>query len=125
MNREIAALAPHVTDFSGKTSLKELGAMIEMSRALISVDSVPIHLASALEKPTVALFGPTSEETWGPWRNPSSRVVVQDLSCRPCYRPGCGGSGKSDCLETLGAEQIIKALEDLIPIGGECHFPRD
>lgn len=114
MNQEIAALAPFVIDLSGKISLKELGAMIEKSRMLLSADSVPVHIASALKKPTVVVFGPTCEKNWGPWRNPASRIVTQNISCRPCYQPGCGGSGKSDCLEMLSSERIIDAIQDLL-----------
>lgn len=114
MNQAILSQAPFAVDLSGQISLKELGAVIEMSRMLLSVDSVPVHLASSLKKPTVALFGPTCEKNWGPYRNPAARVVVQNVTCRPCYRPGCGGSGKSDCLETLSAEQIIAAVDDIL-----------
>nr|WP_231919528.1 putative lipopolysaccharide heptosyltransferase III [Simkania negevensis] len=114
MNKEIVSLAPFAIDLSGQISLKELGAMIKMSQMLLSVDSVPMHLASALKKPTVAIFGPTCEQNWGPWRNPGARVVTQKLSCRPCYQPGCGGSGKSDCLTTLSSQSIIQAVEEVL-----------
>ena len=114
MNEEIVSLAPFAIDLSGQISLKELGAMIGMSRMLLSVDSVPMHIASALKKPTVAIFGPTCEQNWGPWRNPASRMITQKRSCRPCYQPGCGGSGKSDCLTTLSSASIIDAVTDLL-----------
>lgn len=114
MNKKIQEIAPFAIDLSGMTSLKELGAMIDMSRMLLSVDSVPVHMASALKKPTVAIFGPTCDENWGPWRNSAARVVTQKMSCRPCYRPGCGGSGKSDCLETLSPKVIIDEVNHLL-----------
>ncbi len=102
-----------VLDFSGKTSLKELAAVIEMSRALITVDSVPLHMASALKTPLVALFGPSSEVDWGPWQHPASVVVSQKLSCQPCGRDGCGGSKLSDCLYTLSVDKVRDALRSL------------
>ena len=101
-----------VAVLGGETSLKELGALIALSELLVCVDSVPLHLASALKKPVVALFGPTSDVTWGPWRNPHARVVSQSFSCRPCYQDGCGGSKYSDCLATLPVEQVLAAVED-------------
>ncbi|MES2273148.1 MAG: putative lipopolysaccharide heptosyltransferase III [Chlamydiota bacterium] len=104
-----------VIRLSGKISLKELGALIEMSEILICVDSVPLHMASALQKPVVAIFGPTSDVTWGPWRNVRARIVSQNLSCRPCYRDGCGGSKRSDCLDTLSVSQVLKAIGSLQP----------
>lgn len=114
MNKEILEFAPFAFDFSGATSLKELGAIIEKSEMLLSVDSVPIHMASALQKPTVALFGPTCERNWGPWCHPLSQVVTQRFSCRPCYQRGCAGSGKSDCLDTLSSESILEAIENIL-----------
>lgn len=114
MNQRIAELSPGVIDLSGKISLKELGAIIAKSRLLVTVDSVPLHLASALKKPVIALFGPTCDQNWGPYRNSAARVITMPMSCRPCYQPGCGGSGKSDCLETLPASKIIKALHAFI-----------
>lgn len=114
MNRKIAAEVPGVIDLSGKLTLKELGACIERSRLLITVDSVPLHIASALQKPVVAVFGPTCDQNWGPWQNPFSKVITMPLSCRPCYRPGCAGSGKSDCLLTLPPKKIIEAAKELL-----------
>jgi heptosyltransferase-3 len=72
---------------------------------------VPLHMASALKKPVVAIFGPTSDAAWGPWRNPRAKVVAQNISCRPCYQDGCGGSKYSDCLHTLPVERVLEALD--------------
>lgn len=102
-----------VVDWSGQTSLKELGAVMAMSRALVTVDSVPMHMASALKVPVVALFGPSSEVDWGPWNHPQGVVVAQELSCRPCGRDGCGGSKLSDCLYTLNVERVLEAFEQI------------
>jgi heptosyltransferase-3 len=98
---------------AGRTSLKELGALILLSEMLVCVDSVPLHMASALKHPVVALFGPTSDVTWGPWQNPKARIVSQNFSCRPCYQDGCGGSKYSDCLQTLPVESVLRAIESL------------
>lgn len=105
-------------DLAGKISLKELAALIQLSELLVCVDSVPLHMASALKKPVVAIFGPTSEINWGPWRNPHARVVAQRLSCRPCYRDGCGGSKMSDCLQTLSVDAVLAEIERLERFNG-------
>ncbi len=102
-----------VINLSGKITLKELAALIDQSELLICVDSMPFHMASALKKRVVAIFGPTSDVTWGPWRNPNARVVVQEMSCRPCYMDGCGGSKMSDCLATLGVGAVLRAIDHL------------
>lgn len=116
MNEKIAKLAnsKNVVDFSGKVSLKGLGALIKKANLLVCVDSVPLHLASALKSPVLALFGPTSEKNWAPWKNPYARVFVKNHPCRPCYMPGCGGCGISDCLESMTASEVIKEIESLL-----------
>ena len=85
MIQDILALCPHVPviNLAGQIDLKQLGAVIDGAQAVICVDSVPLHLTSALKKPVVVLFGPTSELNWGPWNNPQARVVTQKMSCRP------------------------------------------
>lgn len=102
-----------VVNLAGKMTLKELGALIQGAKVLVTVDSVPLHMASALKTPVLVFFGPTSEVNWGPWRHPSSKVLTQPFSCRPCYQDGCGGSKKSDCLLSLSLDQMIKAFEEL------------
>jgi heptosyltransferase-3 len=113
---EILKLVPHVPvlNLGGKTSLKELGALIEMSRCLVCVDSVPLHMSSALKSPAVVLFGPSSDLNWGPWLNPRARVVAQHLPCRPCLMDGCGGSKMSDCLHSLPVSKVLQAIEQVV-----------
>lgn len=106
-----------VCNLAGKLTLKELGALIERAAALVCVDSVPMHMASALKKPVVAIFGPTSDITWGPWQNPQARVVFESMSCRPCYLDGCGGSKLSDCLVRLSIDKVLSELELLTEVG--------
>jgi len=115
MVEEILKLIPHapVINLAGQISLKELAAVIQLSCGLICVDSVPLHMASALKTPVVALFGPTSDLNWGPWMHPYSRVVAQKIPCRPCLMDGCGGSKVSDCLQTLSVERVLEAVESL------------
>jgi heptosyltransferase III len=116
MAQEILSLAPDVPVFNcaGTLTLKELAALIEMSQALICVDSVPLHIASSTKTPVVALFGPTSEQNWGPWMHPKAQVVTQTWSCRPCYQDGCGGSKKSDCLLSISEHAILSALDGVL-----------
>ena len=85
-----------------------------MSRAFICVDSVLLHIASATKTPVVALFGPTSEQNWGPWMHVKAKVVTQNFSCRPCYQDGCGGSKKSDCLLRIPQNAILAALDEVL-----------
>lgn len=100
-----------VIHLGGKVTLKELGALIQKCECLVCVDSVPFHMASALKKRVVAIFGPTSEVTWGPWRNPNARIVTENVSCRPCYMDGCGGSKMSDCIQTVSVQKVLALID--------------
>lgn len=103
-----------VLDLSGQLTLKELAALIDAAACLFTVDSVPLHIASALQRPVVALYGPSSEVEWGPWRNPAARVVTDDASCRPCGLDGCGGSKVSDCLTHIPVDRVLAAMAPLL-----------
>jgi heptosyltransferase-3 len=71
-----------------------------------------MHIASAMGTPVVALFGPSGEFNWGPWRVPH-RVVASDHTCRPCGNDGCGGGKVSECLTTLPVSAVLQAVQSL------------
>jgi ADP-heptose:LPS heptosyltransferase len=70
-----------VVDFSGKTDLLTLAALIGKARLLITVDSAPMHLASASRTPQVILFGPTNPFHWRPRESPA--LILQGTSTSP------------------------------------------
>jgi heptosyltransferase-3 len=74
---------------------------------------MPMHLAAAMGTPTVALFGPSRENEWGPW-NVEQRVVTTTHSCRPCGIDGCGSGKVSDCLTRLPVDAVHAAVRELI-----------
>lgn len=102
-----------VHDFSGRLSLRELAALTARARLFVGVDSAPMHIAAAMGTPTVALFGPSGDQEWGPWQV-AHRIVASKHTCRPCGQDGCGGSKVSDCLTTLPVKQVFNAAMDLL-----------
>lgn len=108
-----AGLLQPVDDFSGQLSLKQMAVLIERARLLVGVDSLPMHMAAAVQTPVVALFGPSRDKVWGPWRV-AHRQVSLDLPCRPCNLPGCGGSERSACIENISVQQVLFAIQDLL-----------
>jgi heptosyltransferase-2 len=87
--RAIAVAAPGTVDTTGQLSLLASAELIRRSGVLVTNDSAPMHLASAMGTPTVAVFGPTVPEFgFGPL-SPRASVVGHDaLPCRPCDRHG-------------------------------------
>jgi heptosyltransferase-3 len=100
-------------NLAGRLSIKELGALTARARLFIGVDSMPMHLAAAMGTPAVALFGPSGEREWRPWRV-AHRVVASNHPCRPCGNDGCGGGKVSECLTTLGVEEVWAAARELL-----------
>lgn len=95
--------------------LETFASILSSARAVISVDSLAVHLSSAVCTPTVAIFGPSGEANWRPWGT-KYRIIHQSerYPCRPCGLDGCGGSKLSQCLATLEPEMIIASLDDLL-----------
>uniref|UniRef100_A0A7V5XH78 Lipopolysaccharide heptosyltransferase 1 n=1 Tax=Thermodesulfobacterium geofontis TaxID=1295609 RepID=A0A7V5XH78_9BACT len=101
---------PFVYSLVGKLSLKELMILIKDSNALVSVDTGPMHIASAFKKPVVALFGPTSSERTGPWAG-NFKIIKSPLSCSPCFKKKCKDW---KCMSEIKPEKVKDALEELL-----------
>lgn len=102
-----------VVNLAGQLSIKELGALSARASVFVGVDSMPMHLASAMGVPVVALFGPSGDVEWGPWRG-RFRVVTSAHACRPCGHDGCGGGKVSECLSLLPTSAVHEAVRELL-----------
>lgn len=101
-------------NFCGKTSLKDLGALMQNFNLFISNDSGPAHLASALGISTLVIFGPTSAEATAP-RGKSVRIARKDIDCRvPCYRLDCPDN---ICLKSLSVEEVYSQAKNILSDG--------
>lgn len=101
-------------NLAGRLTLKELAALTARARLFIGVDSAPMHIAASQGTPTVALFGPSGDIEWGPWKVEHRIVASTVHPCRPCGNDGCGGSKVSECLTTLPVEQVLDAALALL-----------
>jgi lipopolysaccharide heptosyltransferase II len=101
----------NLTVLTGKTSLKQLAALMQMSTLLITNDSGPMHLANAVGTPTVAIFGPTNPIRTGPYHG-NYIVVRRELSCIPCYLRKCPTG--QECLQELGVDQVMVAVNQIM-----------
>lgn len=101
-------------DVTGKTTLRESAAILAACSALVSGDSGPMHMATAVGTPVVGLFGPTTVE-WGFFPSgPRDKVLEKNLPCRPCSLHGkrmCSRNG--ECLAAITPEDVFAALEDV------------
>ncbi|CAN5575779.1 glycosyltransferase family 9 protein [soil metagenome] len=109
----ISAAAPGVLDATGQLSLLASAELIGRTAALVTNDSAPLHLASAMGTPTIALFGPTVPEFgFGPLAPGSVVVGNDDLKCRPCDRHGPERCplGHHKCMRELDAAGVASIV---------------
>jgi lipopolysaccharide heptosyltransferase I len=99
----IAAQIPHALDLTGQTNLRELVALLDGAALVIANDSGPMHIAAALNRPLVTMFGPTNPIRTGPYRRMDS-VVRIDIECSPCYSRRCS---HTSCLKWLTVEMVM------------------
>lgn len=102
-----------LVDLCGKLNLKQLAAITRQAKCFVGVDSVPMHIASAMETPVVVLFGPSGDLEWGPWQV-KARVLTSNHSCRPCGMDGCGNGKVSECLTTIPVEEVLNAIRQIL-----------
>lgn len=114
VRRILALTRSPALDLGGQLSLKELAALSARARLFVGVDSAPMHIASAVGTPVVALFGPSGENEWGPWGVAHRIVASTRHPCRPCGNDGCGGSKVSECLTTLPVARVQDAIRSLL-----------
>lgn len=99
-------------DLSGCTTIPQLGALIKRANLVITNDSAVLHLASYLEVPLLAFFGPTNELKYGPWSGRSG-VVRKDIFCRPCEKAQCR-SGSLACLTLIKPQDALKRAKEIM-----------
>ena len=101
----------------GKTTEKQLAAVIARLSVVVSGDSGPLHVATAMTIPTVGLFGSTDPADTGPWTPPiggaPATVLYDALSCAPCRKsPTC--DGRFDCMRGLTPDRVFDAVGALL-----------
>ena len=106
-----------VLNMLGKTTLQELGALIESCDVVVTADTGALHIALALNKPVVALFGPTDPKLWGPLTGTFKVLVNDELDCLGCRKRRCPKPDQY-CMSGIEPVRVKKAIFELI---GDTH----
>ncbi|HEX7569393.1 MAG TPA: lipopolysaccharide heptosyltransferase II [Verrucomicrobiae bacterium] len=97
-------------NLAGKTTLRELMALLKLCRVLLTNDTGPMHVAAALGTPVVVPFGSTSSELTGPGLpgDARHRLLKSDAPCSPCFLRECPIDFR--CMNGIGVERVVGAM---------------
>ena len=118
--QEVGALAGGgIPNLAGRTGPPELTALLARARALVTNDSGPAHVASAVGTPVVAVFGSTVPAFgYTPWGARNRIVEHAALACRPCssHGPQVCPLGHHRCMREIGPAQVLAALDAVLAL---------
>ncbi|MBI3008562.1 MAG: glycosyltransferase, partial [Candidatus Omnitrophica bacterium] len=104
---------------AGRTTLRQLAAIIKRCRIYISVDTGPLHMAVSLGTPAISLFsGRDFPEKWAPYGN-MNIVIRKDILCSPCFKRDCNDN---KCMKMIETSDVLEAVEQLIR--GRFYFSK-
>jgi heptosyltransferase I len=115
LGRKISDAAPNrVVDLTGHTNLHEMIEWLRLSSVVIGNDTGPMHVAAALRKPIVALFGPTDPRSAGPFRQLQNVLQADYPPCIPCMKGRCFYAERIACLKAITPEQVARKATSLL-----------
>jgi heptosyltransferase-2 len=109
--------AAGVANTAGELPFLASAALLGHAAALVSNDSAPVHLASAMGTPVVEIYGATGPQFgFTPWQVPHRIVQLEGLPCKPCRIHGSDACpiGTFECMEQLPARRVLEALQALL-----------
>jgi len=109
---EIRGLMRHASHSAvGLVTIRQLGVLMARSQLVITNDSAALHMASALNVPTVAIFGPTDAAKYGPMAD-QRRVIRRRLFCSPCEQSLC--RFHHECMRFISPDEVVDAATQLL-----------
>lgn len=114
---EVVAVIKQLThnrihDLTGKTSLAEAIDLMSLASGVVSNDSGLMHIASALERPLIAVYGST-DPGFTPPLSDNVKIVREGLACSPCFKRECPLK-HHHCMTQLSVEKVIDASRELM-----------
>ncbi|MBU4376335.1 MAG: lipopolysaccharide heptosyltransferase II [Candidatus Omnitrophica bacterium] len=108
---EISKAMRHKTvSLCGRTAIREMAAIFERAKLVISGDSGPMHISVSMHTGTIAIFGPTDPAITGPYGGDNYTVIQKDIGCSvPCYDMTCR---ENRCMAAVTPEDVMKVIEE-------------
>lgn len=104
-------LPKNVISLAGKTNLRELACVIKLCSLFLTNDSGPMHIASALDIPLLALFGSTSSALTGPY-NEKAVIINKKAECSPCFKRRCSRDFK--CMNQIAVDEVLNKINVIL-----------
>jgi ADP-heptose:LPS heptosyltransferase len=95
-------------DFTDKTNIRQLAALLKRARLLITNDSAPLHLGCAMGTKVLAIFGPTDLRKYGP-TGEFDAAINKKLFCSPCEKAVC--KYNHECMRLISADEVYDAAK--------------
>ncbi len=95
-------------DFTGKTSMAEAVDLLSLVNTVITNDSGLMHVAAALDKNIIAIYG-SSDPGFTPPLNNKAKIITLNMSCSPCFKRECP-LGHTDCLNNIKPDQVLENI---------------
>jgi heptosyltransferase-2 len=107
-------------NLTGKTSLAEVVAMLSLADILVTNDTGPAHIAAALGRPTLVIFGPTNPLTTRPYSE-TAEIIRHPPDCAPCMLRDCPIDHR--CMTAITVEEVLEKSLALMREGGQRKEP--
>ncbi|MEN8097434.1 MAG: WecB/TagA/CpsF family glycosyltransferase [Chloroflexota bacterium] len=126
-NELAEAIDGNVINLTDKTTLPQLAAVLSRCDLLIGADSGVLHVASTVNTPTVAIFGPSNHQAWQPLVQESNlRVIRAGSLCSPCIYTEFGlgspaGCPERTCMRSIQVSRVLQEAENVL----EGKYPED
>lgn len=110
-------------NLAGKTTLRELSALISECDVLLTNDSGPMHIGYAVRTPVIAIFGSTEPALTGPLGR-GNMVIKKDIDCSPCFKKRCAKQ-EIVCMNAITSDEVFEVIKHSIPKNRAVFFDRD
>jgi ADP-heptose:LPS heptosyltransferase len=94
--------------------LPEIAALATRAKIFIGNDSGIAHIAAAVNKPTVVIFGSSNINHWRPWTDTPNEIVYEKMPCQPCPGFFCKEFGEPECIRRVSVEMVSEAIERVL-----------
>ena len=117
LGARLATIGARCVDKTGQTTLPEMVEWIRACKVMVTNDTGPMHVAAAMGKPEVALFGPTDPRRTGPYQAPGRVLRSLGMDCVPCHSRTCTALRERDCLRSIPMAQVAAEVQQVLPKG--------